>query len=253
MIKLRINFNLIALTLIYGVFLAGCASSMQTMSLNSAKKTSELYPGMPYEQVVDMLGKPKSSQMVGDQWVVRWVLQEVWVGYVPYDFVFNPDDRTLISWSKNEKDFQKSQENLKVITEAVEQAAAESNASSGSGNASPTGPNDEALMQRFAVKLYRFSAVGGGQTGGSETIINLCPDGTFRSGSETGYSGEGWGSDAQGGDHGTWRITGNMQRGEIVFVHANGQAWKYNYVRVEGDYVTLNDTKYGLAGYPDCR
>lgn len=234
-------------------FLAGCAGSSQSMALNSAKKTNDLYPGMPYEQVVDMLGKPKSSQMVDDKWVVRWVLQEMWVGYVPYDLVFDPDNRTLISWSKNEKDYQKSQENLKVIAQVVEEAAAESNAAAGKGNASPTGPNDQALMQQFAIKLYSFSAVGGGQTGGSEAIINLCPDGKFYSGSESGYSGEGWGSASQGGDHGSWRITGNMQQGEIVFVHASGEAWKYRYYRVEGEYVTLNETKYAIAGYPECR
>jgi len=232
-------------------YITGCGST-QSMALNSSKKTADLYPGMPYEQVVDMLGKPKSSQMVGDKWIVRWVLQEMWVGYVPYDFVFNPADKTLVSWSKNEKDFQKSQENLKVIADAVGEAAAESNVAAGKGNASSTGPNDEALMRRFAVKLFRFSAVGGGQTGGSSTEIHLCPDGKFHSGSESGYSGEGWGTASQGGDHGTWRITGNMQEGEIVFVHASGEAWKYHYTRVEGDNVTLGSTKYGIAGMPDC-
>jgi len=238
---------------IFLLLTTGCGSS--NIALNSSKKTNQLQPGMTYDQVVEILGKPKSTEMKDGQWIARWVLQEMWVGYIPYDMVFNPQTKTLVSWAKNEKDFKKSQENLKVIAYAIEEASAEtgSGGSSGNGNASTTGPNDENLMRQFAVKLYYFSAVGGGQTGGSERTIHLCPNGKFQASSESGYSGDGWGTAGEGGDHGTWRITGNMQKGEIVFVYSTGKAWKYNYTRVEGDYVTLDGTKYGIAGRPTCQ
>ncbi len=229
---------------------SGCGSS--NMALNSVQKTNELQPGMSYDQVETLLGKPRSSQMMNDKWVARWVLQEMWVGYIPYDMSFDPKTKELISWSRNEKDFQKSQDNLQIVADAMEEAEASSNKGSAKGNASATGPNDEALMRQFAAKLYSFSAVGGGQTGGSETTINLCPNGKFNDSSESGYSGEGWGNASQGGNGGTWRITGNMQEGKITFVYSSGEAWEYNYYRVQGDYVRLGDTKYGLAGAPDC-
>ena len=90
------------------LFLTACGNS--NLALNSAKKTNQLQPGMTYEEVVAILGKPKSSRFENNLWINRWVLQEQWVGYVPYDMVFDPQTKTLISWSRNEKDFQKKQE-----------------------------------------------------------------------------------------------------------------------------------------------
>ncbi len=250
MIKLFRFLVLLSFTVML-TLISGCGSS--NMALNSAQKTSELQPGMSYDQVEALLGKPRSSQMINDKWIARWVLQEMWVGYVPYDMVFNPKTKELISWSQNEKDYQQSQENLKAIAGTIEEAEAASNSAAGKGNASATGPNDEVLMRQFAVKLYHFSAVGGGQTGGSERIVHLCPNGKFHEASESGYSGEGWGTAGQGGNHGTWRITGNMQEGTITFVYSGGEAWEYRYTRVAGDYVSIGSTKYGINGTPDCQ
>ena len=242
------SFSFLALFSVLGILLlsAGCGSS--NMSLNSAKKTNDLKPGMTYDAVVSILGKPKSSRFENSRWINRWVLQEMWVGYVPYDMVFDPQTKKLLSWSRNEKDFQKKQENLKAVVDAVEEV----NSQSGEGNAAVNGPNDVNLQRQFAIKLYRFSAVGGGQTGGTETVFNLCPNGTFYKTGETGYSGEGWGSASQGGNSGRWRIQGNMQQGKIIIIQ-NGKAWEYSYTRVEGDYVTINGTKYGIAGQPECK
>ncbi len=226
--------------------LSGCGNS--NLALNSAQKTTQLQPGMTYDEVVSIMGKPKSSRFENNYWVNRWVLQEKWVGYVPYDMYFNPQTKTLVSWKRNEKDFQKKQENLKMVAEALD----ETTAGGSGGNAPVNGPNDVNLQRQFAVKLYRFSAVGGGQTGGSEEIINFCPNGTFFKSGETGYSGSGWGTASQGGEHGRWRIQGNMQQGKITIIQ-NGQAWAYDYTRREGDYVIINGTKYAIAGPPECR
>jgi hypothetical protein len=237
-----VNYSLVVVLLL---LLNSCGSS--NLGFNSVKKTNELQPGMSYDEVVSVMGKPKSSEMLDDKWIVRWNLQEPWTGMVPYDMVFDAKTKTLISWSKNEKAYQEHQAKLKAWADAVN----EPTASSGGGNASVNGPNDVNLQQQFAVKLYRFSAVGGGQTGGTETTINLCPDGTFTKSGETGYSGTGWGADSQNGEHGHWRIQGNMQQGKITIIQG-GSAFEYSYTRVEGDYVIINGDKYAIAGAPAC-
>jgi len=146
-------------------FMQSCGSS-KSMALNSAEKTAELRPGMMYDEVVELLGKPKSSQMTQEAWLVRWNLQEMWKGYVPYDMAFDPNSQELMFWSANEEEFQHKQEQLKVIADAVEQSSAATGGTG--GGASATGPNEPELMRQFAGKYYSFSAVGGGATGGTE-------------------------------------------------------------------------------------
>jgi hypothetical protein len=239
-----VNYNFIVLLLMF--LLNSCGSS--NLGFNSVKKTNELQPGMSYDEVVAVMGKPKSSEMLDDKWIVRWNLQEPWKGMVPYDMVFDAKTKTLISWSENEKAYQEHQAKLKVLADAVNESTA---SSTGGGNASVNVPNDVSLQQQFAVKLYRFSAVGGGQTGGTETTINLCPDGSFTKSGETGYSGNGWGTDSQSGEHGRWRIQGNMQQGKITIIQ-NGSAREYSYSRAGNDYVIINGDKYAVAGAPAC-
>lgn len=65
------------------------------MGLNSVQLTNQLQQGMSYDEVVEIWGSPKSSKTENNFWIVRWNLQEMWKGYVPYDFVFNPADKTL--------------------------------------------------------------------------------------------------------------------------------------------------------------
>ena len=84
---------------------------------------------------------------------------------------------------------------------------------------------------------------GGSIAGKTQVVTNA---------SESGYNDEGWGTAAQGGSHGTWRITGNIQEGTLTFVYSSGEAWEYHYIKVAGDYVSLGSTKYGIAGTPDC-
>lgn len=226
----------------------GCGSS-QTMGLNSVQLTNQLRPGMHYDEVVAVLGDPKSTRFEGESWIARWNLQEMWKGYVPYDFVFNPDTQTLISWSENESAFQKQQENLQAINKTVEES---SSSSGGSGNIVPQFENDAELMRNFAGSYYSFSAVGGGQTGGSERKVMLCPDGTYTNQSETGYSGSGWGSASQGGNKGTWKITGNMNAGTLVTITASGSPTTYKYERCGNDCVYFGNTKFAYAGPAQC-
>jgi hypothetical protein len=169
--------------------------------------------------------------------------------------VFDPQTQTLISWSENEADYQKSQEQIGEMAKALEesQAASGGGGGGGGGNASATGPNDPQLMQQFAGTYYSFSAVGGGQTGGTETSVTLCPDGTYYNSSETGYSGSGWGSASQGGNRGTWRIVGNMNEGTLTTVTSSGSATEYKYSRCGNDCVYFGNNKFAYAGPPKCR
>jgi len=247
------NIIIICLFAFSTILIQGCGSS-KSMALNSAQKTNDLRPGMTYNEVVDILGSPKSTQMVNGQLVARWNLQEMWKGYVPYDMVFNSQDQTLISWEANEADFEKKQEQMKEVVAVMEETTNETIG----GNVSATGPNDQQLMQQFAGMYYSFSAVGGGQTGGTERKVSLCPDGTYREFSETGYSGDAgtanaWGSAGQGGTTGTWRIVGNINEGTITTVSASGKATEYPFSRCGNDCIYFGNAKFALAGPAQCK
>jgi hypothetical protein len=233
------------------LFFSGC-SSMQTLKLNSVELTNQLRPGMTYAEVESVLGKPKSLQMAGDQMVARWNLQEMWRGYIPYDFIFKAEDQTLISWSENTLTFNQKQEQLKVIADELNKADI-ANAASGSGGAAPSFDNDQSLMEYFRGMYYSFNSVGGGQTGGTERKVSLCPDGSYFSSSESGYSGDGWGSASSGGGRGTWRITGSKTSGTIVMTDANGKSTTYKYEVCGDGCINFGNTRFAYAGNPECR
>ena len=193
------------------VFVITSCGSTKTMALNSVQLTSQLKPGMSYSEVESILGQPRSTQVVNDQLIARWNLQEMWRGYIPYDMVFRAEDQTLVSWGENTKAFEQQQQQLKVVADELEKQQPATGGTVSGGNVlapSPAFENDAALMNYFEGMYYSFSAVGGGNTGGTERKMSLCPDGKFRINSESGYSGGGWGTASQGGDRGTWRIAG---------------------------------------------
>ncbi len=248
------NFIMLVFLAAILFFLCGC-SSTKTMALNSIQLTSQLRPGMSYAEVESILGKPKSSSVIDDKWIARYNLQEMWVGYKPYDMVFNAKDQTLISWSENKKAWEENQSQLKMVADEVTKQTAKPASASGSGSntVAPSFENDAALMKYFAGAYYSFSAVGGGQTGGSERKISLCPDGKYNSSFESGYSGEGWGNTSQGGGAGTWRITGTKNAGTIVTTNSNGQPTTYKYETCGDGCIYLGNTKFAYAGAPQCR
>lgn len=248
------NFFILFSVLVLLIFTGGCVSS-KTMKLNSVELTKQLSPGMKYDEVVAILGNPKSTQMEGNSWIARWNLQEMWKGYVPYDFVFDPADATLISWSVNQQAYEQKQLQLKQIASVLEKATESQNA--GGANAAASGPNDPQLMQEMAGSWYSFSAVGGGYTGGTERKLNLCGNGRYYYASESGYSGNAgqpgaWGTASQGGDGGTWRISGNTNEGTIVLTTSSGKSTSYNYKRCASDCLYIGNTKYAYAGSANC-
>ena len=106
---------------------------MKTMSLNSIELTNQLKPGMTYNEVESILGKPKSSMVSGDKMIARWSLQQMWKGYIPYDMIFNSADQTLISWAENTKAWETQQAQLKIVNDELQKQIATSSQSGSSG------------------------------------------------------------------------------------------------------------------------
>jgi hypothetical protein len=251
---MKMRFLICGFVLLSGFLLTDCVN-MKTVQLNSIQKTNQLRPGMTYAEVENLLGKPKSSQVTGDQWIARWNLQEMWKGYIPYDLVFKASDRTLISWGENKQAFAQQQENLKAFADQLDKV--DTGGSSG-GGASAAFQNDPSLMNYFVGSYYSFSAVGGGQTGGTERKVSLCPDGRYSSNSESGYSGQAgqpgaWGTASQGGGGGTWKITGTKTSGTIAMTSSNGKTTTYKYETCGDGCIYFGNIKYAYAGKPECR
>jgi len=239
------------------ILLASGCSGMKTLQLNSIQLTNQLRPGMTYTEVESLLGKPKSSQLTGDQWIARWSLQEMWKGYIPYDLVFKDSDHTLVSWSENKQALAQKQEQLKAFSDQLNKVNTTGSGSSGEGP-SASFENDANLMNYYAGSYYSYSAVGGGQTGGTERKISLCPNGRYYSSSESGYSSGsgtsgGWGTASQGGGGGTWKITGTKTSGTIAMTNSSGKTTTYKYESCGNGCYYFGNIKYAYAGEPECR
>ena len=238
------------------LFLTSCINT-KTMALNSIELTGQLRPGMTYAEVESIMGKPKSSQTVNDQWIARYNLQEMWKGYVPYDLVFHAGDQTLISWSENAKAYEDGQARLKQYSEDIEKQAAVQETTQQGGPAAGF-ENDASLMDYFEGSYFSFSAVGGGQTGGTERKLSLCINGRYDLSTESGYSGGSgtsgaWGTAGQGGGTGSWKITGNKKTGTISFTNREGKTTTYKYEVCGDGCIYVGSVKYAYAGRANCR
>ena len=252
--KSYLLFNAILLTALF--MLAGCFSSQQTMKLNSIELTNQLHPGMSYAEVESLLGKPKSSHTTANKYIVRWNLQEMWKGYIPYDMVFNASNKKLISWSENSKAFDQQQAQLAVVADGLKEIE-QNTASNNSGGPSANFQNDPVLMKYFQGAYYHFSSSSVG-TGGTEREISLCPNGRYSSSSESGYSGGAgtsgaWGNASQGGGGGSWKITGTKTEGTIALINSSGKTTTYKYSTCGDGCIYFGDTKFGYNGNPNCR
>jgi len=248
----QLQFILLLISASYVICSCG---STKTMALNSIQLTSQLRPGMSYAEVENILGKPKSSQVVDDKWIARYNLQEMWKGYIPYDMVFDAKNQTLISWAENKKAWEENQAQLKMVADEVNKQveATPDPSGSGGGATAPSFENSPELMKYLAGSYYSFSAVGGGQTGGSERKMSLCPDGRFSSSFESGYSGTGFGTASQSGGGGTWRITGTKTSGTVVTVDRSGKQTTYKYEVCGDGCIYFGNSKFAYAGAPECR
>jgi len=89
--------------ILFVTILSGCAAT------STVRKTNQLAPGMLYQEVVQLLGRPKSSEFVDDKWVLRYSLHENRKGWVPYYLVFDKDRKRLASWYADEEEYQRMQ------------------------------------------------------------------------------------------------------------------------------------------------
>jgi len=253
--KNKLLFNLILLLGL--ITMAGCFSSQQTSKLNSIELINQLHRGMSYIEVEALLGKPKKSRTEGNQFIARWNLQEMWKGYIPYDMIFNIPDQTLVSWSENSAAFQHQQAQLAVVATEMQKMEQTQTAKSGGGGPSANFKNDPTLMKYFQGAYYHFSSSSVG-TGGTEKEISLCPNGSYFSSSESGYSGGAgtsgaWGTNSQGGGGGTWIITGTKTEGTIAMTNSSGKTTTYEYSVCGDGCIYFGSTKYGYNGDPKCR
>jgi hypothetical protein len=236
------------------VFAAGCATT-GGLEFGNVEKTKSLKPGMAYQEVENLLGPPKSSQMVSDKWVVRWSLHEYWKGWVPYDLTFDPQTKRLISWTANEQAYQQNQQAMQKVLESS--GTAEAGTSEAGGAQVAAGASDPQLMQQMAASYYSYSSAGAYRTGGTERKITLCPDGTYFSGAESGYSGGAgtggaWGTASQGSGSGTWRIQGNANEGTITMISRDGKPTNYRYRQCGRGCYYFGNTKFAVSGSANC-
>lgn len=249
---MRIQETTFLLLWILSLCLCSCGGAA---GLNSAQKTNQLRPGMTYQEVVGILGEPESSQTAQGKWIVRWSLHEYWKGWVPYDMVFDPNKKTLIAWSANEQEYQKTHQ--QQMQQWGQKGGTTTPGGSGGAPAATAGGSDPQLMRQMAGNYYSFSSAGLGYSGGTERKVTLCPNGTYYMATESGYSGGAgtagaWGTASQGGGRGTWRIEGNLQQGTIVTVDQNGKATTYRYQRCGSDCVYFGNNKFAYAGPASC-
>lgn len=242
-----IKLNIVAVVLLL-LFLGACAHT----GMDSVKKTRHLYPDMPYQEVVNLLGEPKSSDFDRDEWIVTWTLHENWKGFVPYIMTFDKNTKKLMSWKEDVEGYKASQAKLEKFAEALDESGI-----GGATMAVDPGPNDPGLMNWMAGYYYSYSSAGGGSSSGTERKLMLCSNGTWRMGSESGYSGGAgtsgaWGASSQGGDGGRWSINGNQQQGKITFTGSGGKK-VYDFSACGNGCFYFGSIKFGYAGAPQCQ
>lgn len=230
----------ISVFLLLAIVFTGCAG----LELNTVEKTKQLSPGMTQEEVVKILGEPKSSSVVGDKWVLTYTLHEYWKGWVPYRVEFDKKTKRLASWYADETEYERLQ---KQMTPSL-----------GTTGAAATGPNDPEMMKWMAGSYYSYSG-SSTVTAGTERRLVLCPDGSFWSSSESGYSGGAgtagaWGAASQSGTRGSWAIQGNQQQGTITLNYSGGGRDTVNF-RAGSDRgcFYFNNTLFCYEGAPNCR
>ncbi len=223
------------------LLLASCVSG----GFDSVRKVNQLEKGMPYDEVVRLLGPPETTQNGPEGLVAKFWLHQAWKGNVPYDMTFRNSDKTLLYWKEDEKGYAQSQARLGAVAKALESA----DKSQKSGGGGPMVPNDPQLMQYFAGQYYGYSGGGYGSTGGTERRLTLCANGTYRMNSESSYSGTdgSWGAASQGGKDGQWTIQGNRNQGRISMGGTT-----YDYSTCGNGCLVINGVKMGYAGQANC-
>jgi hypothetical protein len=146
-----------------------------------------------------------------------------------------------------------------AVAKSMQSVKAQESAKAGGTGAAGTssGSGNQQLMQQMAGSYYSFSSAGPYSSGGTERRVTLCPNGTYYSGSESGYSGGAgtggaWGSASQQSGRGTWRVQGNVNQGILTTIDSSGKPTEYRYQRCGGDCIYIGNTKFAVAGPANC-
>ena len=146
-----------------------------------------------------------------------------------------------------------------AVARSVQPLKAQDSATAGGtgGAGTSSGSGNQQLMQQMAGSYYSFTSAGPYSSGGTERRVTLCPNGTYYSGSESGYSGgagtgDAWGSASQQSGRGTWRVQGNVNQGVLTTIDSSGKATEYRYQRCGGDCIYIGNTKFAVAGPANC-
>jgi hypothetical protein len=224
---------------------AACAS----IGMNSVQKLNQLSPGMSAEEVQTILGEPSSSELTNDKLVQKYSLHENWKGFVPYFMVFDKNSRRLEAWYEDEEGYQRSQQQMgETFRPLVE-------GQSSGGVAAPAGPNDPELQSWITGNYYSFSS-SAVVSASSERSFTLCVNGQFRATGEFSASSSGsWGAASQGGNAGSWTISGNRQSGTITLSFGDGstKSVQYRVGSQEEQTMYFDGTQYAYAGVANCQ
>ena len=147
-----------------------------------------------------------------------------------------------------------------IIASSMRYFKAEGSARAGGtgGAGTPSDSGSQQLMRQMAASYYSFSSAGPSSSGGTERRVVLCPNGTYYSGSESGYSGGAgtagaWGSASQRSGRGTWRVQGNINQGVVTMTDSSGNRTEYRYERCGGDCIYFGNNKFAIEGPANCR
>jgi len=223
--------NLLSVLFILSM-LTGCAAG----GFDSIQKTQQLQPGMTYQQTVNLLGEPKTTEARGESLVATFWLHQSWRGNVPYDLTFDTKTRTLNSWQENQEKFAAAQSYLAGVAASVTEFTQKAASGNGSTKQAPAEPNDPKLQKEMAGTWYGYS-------GSTESQMALCPDGSYNSLNESSYSGSSsnqygsqtmaWGNANQSGGQGQWTVSGTLEKGIVHITYNDGSSKNLNFTRYD--------------------
>lgn len=112
---------------IYFIFFAllftSCIGTLKgtLKELNTVQKLGSLAPGMSHRQVCQIIGQPKSSEFVGDTWVLNYTLCDYLKGPMPYRVVFDKNTKKLVSWYADEEKYRKNKEKVTKVIKSIQE------------------------------------------------------------------------------------------------------------------------------------
>jgi outer membrane protein assembly factor BamE (lipoprotein component of BamABCDE complex) len=221
------------------------------VGMNSIKKANQLSVGMDREQVVQILGEPSSTEVKGNQTVLKYTLHQNWKGFVPYYCVFDNDTGRLVAWYEDEEEYQRNQQQIAQAMAPLLEKQQQQQA----GAAAPAGPNDPDL-QRWITGTYYYFSSSMVVSASSERTFVLCVNGQFRITGEFSASESGaWGAASRSGNAGRWSISGDRNTGTISLSFAGGATRNVTY-RVdskEQQTMLFDGVRFAYAGVAECR